>query len=82
MNINNNDLDFLIHLENKLNENEDYSDDVQILHELVEKLKRHKQRTNKRTLEIITEKRKTNPFYGRSQKEIERIKARDKKENN
>lgn len=74
MHINNKDLKFLIHLENKLGAIEGWSDDVCQLWEMVERLQTQKEKTNKRTLEIITNKRKTDPTYGRSKAEIKRMK--------
>ena len=40
---------------------------------LVERLERQRDELRKRTAESVKEKRKSNPLYGRSEKEIERI---------
>ena len=85
MYIKNKDLDFLIELENKLGNTEGWSEDTFKLWSLIDRLLKERENTNKRTLNIITEKRKTNPNYGRSKEEIQaREKAeerRNKKEN-
>lgn len=85
MYIKNKDLDFLIELENKLGNTEGWSEDTFKLWSLIDRLLKEREKTNKRTLNIITEKRKTNPNYGRSKEEIQaREKAeerRNKKEN-
>lgn len=78
MHITNKDLEFLIHLENKLGVIWNWSDDVCQLWEMIERLQAQREKTNKRTLEIITNKRKTDPTYGRSKKEIERIKRKER----
>lgn len=78
MHITNKDLEFLINLEYKLGVMENWSDDVLYLWEMIERLQAQKEKTNKRTLEIITNKRKTDPTYGRSKKEIERIKRKER----
>ena len=85
MYIKNKDLDFLIELENKLGNTEGWSEDTFKLWSLIDRLLKEREKTNKRTLNIITEKRKTNPNYGRSKEEIQaKEKAknrRNKKEN-
>lgn len=78
MHITNKDLEFLINLEYKLGVMENWSDDVLYLWKMIERLQAQKEKTNKRTLEIITNKRKTDPTYGRSKKEIERIKRKER----
>ena len=78
MHITNKDLEFLINLEYKLGVMENWSDDVLYLWEMIERLQAQKEKTNKRTLEVITNKRKTDPTYGRSKKEIERIKRKER----
>ena len=78
MHITNKDLEFLINLEYKLGVMENWSDDVLYLWEMIERLQAQKEKTNKRTLEIITNKRNTDPTYGRSTKEIERIKRKER----
>ena len=40
---------------------------------LVERLERQRDELRKRTAKSVKEKRKSNPLYGRSEKEIERI---------
>ena len=85
MHIKNEDLDFLIELENKLWATEGFTDDVEKLWKLNERLIQKRNQTREKTLNYITEKRKTNPNYGRSKEEIqarERAKnRRNKKEN-
>ena len=85
MHIKNEDLDFLIELENKLWATEGFTDDVEKLWKLNERLIQKRNQTREKTLNYITEKRKTNPNYGRSKEEIQaREKAknrRNKKEN-
>ena len=72
MYINKKDLEFLIYLKNKLGCIENWSDDVCKLCEMIERLQNKRQETNRKTLQTITEKRKVNANYGRSQKEIVR----------
>lgn len=85
MYLKNEDLDFLIELENKLWATEGFTDDVEKLWKLNERLIQKRNQTREKTLNYITEKRKSNPNYGRSKEEIQaREKAknkRNKKEN-
>lgn len=85
MYLKNEDLDFLIELENKLWTIEGFTDDVEKLWKLNERLIQKRNQTREKTLNYITEKRKSNPNYGRSKEEIQaREKAknrRNKKEN-
>lgn len=85
MYLKNEDLEFLIELENKLWATEGFTDDVEKLWKLNERLIQKRNQTREKTLNYITEKRKTNPNYGRSKEEIQaREKAknrRNKKEN-
>lgn len=89
MYLNNADLEFLIKLENKLGNSENWSEDVIGLWTLIEKLKEQKEKDNKKTWDKIQEKRKTDPDYGRSKQEIKnreeaakrREERRKKKEN-
>ena len=80
MNINNNDLEFLIHLGNKLSKQENWSEDVQKLLKLNEKLIIQRKKSRERIKTYIGEKRKTDKTYGRSKQEIERINKRINKE--
>lgn len=69
MNISNKDLKLLLTIENELwNKGSDLYFD---LWRLNEKLIEDKEKRNKKVAERIKEKRKTNPLYGRSKKEIE-----------
>lgn len=85
MYLKNEDLEFLIELENKLWATEGFTDDVEKLWKLNERLIQKRNQTREKTLNYITEKRKSNPNYGRSKEEIQaREKAknrRNKKEN-
>lgn len=85
MYLKNEDLDFLIELEHKLWATEGFTDDVEKLWKLNERLMQKRNQTREKTLNYITEKRKSNPNYGRSKEEIQaREKAknrRNKKEN-
>ena len=63
--IRNEDLRFLIHLENKLGEVESWSNDVVRLWELIERLERQRKRTNEQTRRIVAEHRKQDPNYAR-----------------
>lgn len=82
MHISVSDLEFLIHLENRLGCFENWSEDVTRLWKLNEKLIKQRDKTNKRTREYVAEQRKTNEFYGRSKQEIERIKNKKNKQKN
>jgi hypothetical protein len=64
------DLEFLIHLENRLGEFENWSDDVKQLWELNERLINERERLNSKTREIIAERRRHDVNYGRSKTEI------------
>ena len=76
-NIKNDDIKFLIQLQTKLCYPEEFKNDFKqdaetlsrILKEVIDK--RDKSRT--RTADIVAERRKTNPFYGRSKAEKGRI---------
>ena len=78
MYLKNEDLDFLIELENKLWATEGFTDDVEKLWKLNERLIQKRNQTREKTLNYITEKRKSNPNYGRSKEEIQ---AREKAKN-
>ena len=76
------DLEFLVELEYKLYETKGFTEYVERLWKLNEKLINNRKSSNERTLKYITEKRKTNPMYGRSKREIEnRQKAEQKRLN-
>ena len=76
------DLEFLIELEYKLCETKGFTEYVERLWKLNEKLINNRKSSNERTLKYITEKRKTNPMYGRSKQEIEnRQKAKQRRLN-
>lgn len=68
MYINNEDLEFLVHLENRLGSMENWSEDVTRLWELIEKLQTQRKIQNEKTLRAVTEKRKADPLYARSKK--------------
>ena len=83
----NKDIDLLIKIENALGEivgNDDCPleyDDFVAYWNLVERVINDREKNRKRTRKAINDKRKDNPYYGRSKKEIEkREKARLKKE--
>lgn len=59
------DLEFLVHLENKLGAIENWSDDVNRLWELNEKLLKQRKMNNEKTRKVIAEKRKTDKNYAR-----------------
>lgn len=65
MHINNEDLELLIRLENKLGIMENWSEDVTKLWLLIEKLIRQRDVARKRTAEKIAERRKTDKNYAR-----------------
>jgi hypothetical protein len=82
MYIKNEDLEFLIELERKLWSFEGWTFDVERLWTLNERIIQSRESARKKTLSYITKKRKTNPNYCRSKKEIEnRQKAIQKKLN-
>lgn len=60
------DLEFLIHLENKLGHVENWSDDVCKLWELNEKLLKQRRVNNEKTRKVIAERRKIDKNYARS----------------
>ena len=66
MYINNDDLDFLISLENKLGEKENWSDEVMTLWLLNERLIKQRDKNRDKTRKIISEKRKIDKNYARS----------------
>ena len=66
MYINNKDLQFLIKLENELGREENWSDRVQQLWELNERLMKQRENGNKKTREAVAERRKTDKNYARS----------------
>ena len=76
-NIKNDDIKFLIQLQTKLCYPEEFKNDFKQDAETLSRIltdimdKRTKSRT--RTADIVAEKRKTDPFYGRSKAEKERI---------
>lgn len=75
------DLELLIRLENKLGEAEGWSDDVTELWKLIERLQVEKQRLNEKSWAAICERRKADPNYGRSKKQIrEREEAAKRRE--
>ena len=78
MNITNSDLEFLIKLENKLGSPENWSEDVIGLWEMIERLKVQKVRSNEKIRNNIREKRKSDPGYGRSKQEKEKINKKNK----
>lgn len=65
MYIKNDDLDFLIHLENKLGQLENWSEDTTKLWELVDRLIAQRKSQNEYTRNHIAEKRKIDKNYGR-----------------
>lgn len=65
MYINNEDLEFLICLENKLGIMESWSEDVTKLWLLIEKLTCQRDVTRKRTAKKVAERRKTDKNYAR-----------------
>lgn len=79
-NIKNEDIKFLIQLQNKLRYPEVFKDDFKndsktlalILKDVMDK----RDKSRERTAEIVAEKRKTNPLYGRSEAEKGRILAK------
>jgi hypothetical protein len=79
-NIKNEDIKFLIQLQNKLRYPEVFKDDFKndsktlalILKDVMDK----RDKSRERTAEIVAEKRKTNPLYGRSKAEKGRILAK------
>ena len=79
MNIKNNDLELLRTVCADLNRSAHSMRDVDMakrvvdLEFLVERLEQQRDEARKRTAESVKEKRKSNPLYGRSEKEIERI---------
>ena len=66
MYINTKDLQFLIQLENELGCEENWSDRVNQLWELNERLIKQRENGNKKAREAIAEKRKTDKNYARS----------------
>lgn len=68
MYITNDDLEFLIHLENKLGKQENWSEDVVRLWEVIERLLKQRSAQREKTKEKNREMRKTDKNYGRSKK--------------
>ena len=68
MHITNSDLELLIHLENKLGAQENWSDDVLALWGLVDRLVRQRDEGRVRTRTAIANRRKTDKNYARSKK--------------
>lgn len=65
MYISNADLEFLVHLENKLGALENWSDDVVKLWELNDKLMKQRRVNNEKTRKFIAMKRKIDKNYAR-----------------
>lgn len=68
------ELEFLIRLEDKLDNIESCSPDVEKLRQLNEKLLKQRDKYNAKTAAIIAEKRKTDKTYCRSKKEKAKMK--------
>lgn len=68
MYIKNEDLEFLIHLENRLGETESWSADVYRLWELIERLMIQRDVQRLKTYRTVTMKRKIDKTYGRPKK--------------
>lgn len=62
------DLEFLIHLENRLGASESWSADVERLWQLNDKLVRQRESMNEKTRRVVAERRKSDKTYGRSKK--------------
>lgn len=69
MHITNNDLQFLIYLENKIGSAENWSKDTLQLWRLIEKLQKQRETENEKTRQAIAKKRKHNKNYARSKRE-------------
>ena len=71
VNIKKDEIQFLSNLVSKL-ESAGLTEESKELFNIVERLKQKQLEANERTAKAVAERRKTDPTYGRSQKEIER----------
>ena len=72
-NIRKQEVEFLRSLVDKIENIESLEHEAFSLQTILNRLNAKQEEVNKRTLEIVTEKRKQNPLYGRSKEEKERI---------
>ena len=76
-NIKNEDIKFLIQLQTKLCYPEEFKDDFkqdsETLSRILKEVMDKRDKSRARTADIVAEKRKTNPFYGRSKAEKGRM---------
>ena len=76
-NIKNDDIKFLIQLQAKLCYPEEFKDDfkqdAETLSKILKEVMDKRNKSRARTADIVAEKRKTNPLYGRSKAEKGRI---------
>ena len=76
-NIKNEDIKFLIQLQTKLCYPEDFKDDfkkdAETLANIIKEVMDKRDKSRERTAKSVAEKRKTDPFYGRSKAEKGRI---------
>ena len=70
-NVTNSEIAFLAELSDKIANIEGFEAEQNTLSTLLEKLNKASELNRTRTAKIVAEKRKNNPFYGRSKKEIE-----------
>lgn len=75
-NIRKQEVEFLRSLVDKIENIESLAHEALALQTILNRLNAKQEEVNKRTLEIVTEKRKQDPLYGRSKEEKERIKNR------
>ena len=75
-NIKKQEVEFLRSLVDKIENCKDMEQEAFTLQTIINRLDAKQEEVNKRTLEIVTEKRKQNPLYGRSKEEKERIENR------
>lgn len=68
MNIKNEDLEFLIHLENKMGEQENWSEDVMTLWKLIERLQSQREVQRLKCRTIMAERRILDKNYSRGKK--------------
>jgi hypothetical protein len=75
-NIKKQEVEFLRSLVDKIENCKDMEQEAFTLQTILNRLDAKQEEANKRTLEIVTEKREQDPCYGRSKEEKERIKNR------
>lgn len=76
LNIRKQEVEFLRSLVDKIENIDNLEQEAFTLQTILNRLDAKQKEVNKRTLEIVTEKRKQDPLYGRSKEEKKRIENR------